>query len=163
MKKLILTACLVFTGMVTFAQNINNSWPEGIDNVKAAVGSLLSSDYAFTSKQVFDKQNVAYLIFTDAKDSRVVKVTMQESLTGGDADMGVKGKAIISRAEVEGLFVDVYPLYNVFFHPDLTMDAIKTKGVTFTKTQINGKSYTAIFCRSNPNKPGYWSITVKDI
>jgi hypothetical protein len=142
---------------------INTAWSaNNIDTIKNDIGALIGSNYSFTQKQIIDNAGVAYLAY--ANKDRNVTVTLQKGLSGGDADMGKAGIPIIRQVAIEGLFVDMFPVYQKLTKADLNMEEIKQKGFAHIPAiKDGGKTYMISFARANTNKPGYWQMVIKTI
>lgn len=140
---------------------LNTKW-SSIDSIKNDIATRIGASYIFKDQDILTKQGVAYLSFANADNSRKVTVTLYKGSVGGDADMGKPATNVVRQVNIEGLFVDMFPVYQKLFNVATPMDEVKTKGYTHIEPiKEKNKIYIANFSRTGAGS-GNWMLQIKE-
>jgi hypothetical protein len=163
MKKIILIACFALFGSTILAQSplpyLNTVWKvDKLDSLKSAIGVLIGDAYKVEPEPFTADHEAVTVAFNGVvnKDRHII-LTFRKGISGGDADMGIKPMPIVRQVLLEGLFVDLFAVYQKLFNPNESMEQVKQKGYINFNIKQDGKTYIVSFVR----EADHWQMNIR--
>lgn len=123
---------------------------------------IMASFPNYQFARIVNASSELYSVYKNNGDDFIRFVYKTKSV-GGDPDLKIASKQIITKQVISGQFLDMVKLYNLLFTSDLSIEDAQRQQQAVKVTTYKGQQYLVSFKKANDCPAGYWNLILNPL